>query len=109
MVRPSVDPETLTELSGEDPPELVSPEHVDDEVGRGVDGQQHVRDGDDLLDRRCGLTGRILLEREGARPRADQKARLVVGGGNCKFGNWNKNWAIFGTNFVGRKSTASLI
>ena len=65
MVRPSVDPETLTELSGEDPPELVSPEHVDDEVGRGVDGQQHVRDGDDLLDRRCGLTGRILLEREG--------------------------------------------
>ena len=79
MVRPSVDPETLTELSGEDPAELVSPEHVDDEVGRGVDGQQHVRDGDDLLDRRCGLTGRILLEREGSTSTCGSKG---------SFGGW---------------------
>ncbi len=30
-------------------PELVSPEHVDDEVGGGVDGQEEVGDGDDDL------------------------------------------------------------
>lgn len=50
----------LEDLPGQHPPELVAPQHVDDEVGGGVDGQQHVRDGDDLLDHRRGLANGLL-------------------------------------------------
>ena len=42
--------EELCELPGEDAPELVAPEHVDDEVEGRVDGEHQVRDGHDLLD-----------------------------------------------------------
>ena len=45
----------LEHFPGEDLSEFVTPEHVNDEVGGRVDGQQHVGDGDDFFDHDGGF------------------------------------------------------
>ena len=61
VVRPRRPAEQLHHLPGQDPPELVPPQHVDGEVGGGVDGEEDVGGGDDLLDR-DGRLADVLLK-----------------------------------------------
>ena len=56
-----VEPPDLPQPTRQDASELVPPEHVDDEVGGGVDGQEDVGHGHQLLDQDRGLAD-VLLE-----------------------------------------------